>query len=345
LNQLIAGALLALSVPAFAVSGDVSWEDNQAAFKVIQANSDIFSEICLYWYGSDAEGNILPGGSHAAHDAEDLALLSYLKKHHIKAVGAFAQSDGADSEENLSAVLNDPAKLKKHIAAITAVVVSRGFDGADIDYENISEKDKDAFSNFIKLLAESLHSQGKNLTLSVDVVASTADAHEWETILAEDLSALGKYADQLRLMSYDQHEVSSGPGPVASIPWFDQVLTHTLSLVPASKLIYGLPLYGYDWGQTGDETWKVQSLGYPQLESLRKTLGVNRERDDESKIPYFKYLKDGISHEAWYEDAISTRNKIDYVSKRFPKLGAFVWKLTSEDPATWNIFRSLKKLP
>jgi len=48
-------------------------------------------------------------------------------------------------------------------------------------------------------------------------------------------------------MNYDQHEIESQPGPVASQDWFVANLLRVLKVVPKEKLICALGNYGYDW--------------------------------------------------------------------------------------------------
>jgi len=62
-----------------------------------------------------------------------------------------------------------------------------------------------------------------------------------------DYAAIGRAADQVRLMGYDYHWDSSPPGPVAPVSWIRAVLRYAKTRIPASKIILGAPLYGYGW--------------------------------------------------------------------------------------------------
>ena len=48
-------------------------------------------------------------------------------------------------------------------------------------------------------------------------------------------------------MNYDQHEVDSDPGPIASQDWFVANLSRVMKIVPKEKLICAVGNYGYDW--------------------------------------------------------------------------------------------------
>ncbi len=62
-------------------------------------------------------------------------------------------------------------------------------------------------------------------------------------------------------MAYDYHWATSPPGPVAPIGWVRAVLRYAKTQIPASKIILGMPLYGYDWsgGHGTGITW-LQAL-------------------------------------------------------------------------------------
>ena len=62
-------------------------------------------------------------------------------------------------------------------------------------------------------------------------------------------------------MGYDYHWATSPPGPVAPVGWIRAVLRYAKTQIPASKIILGIPLYGYDWsgGHGTAVTW-LQAL-------------------------------------------------------------------------------------
>ena len=76
-------------------------------------------------------------------------------------------------------------------------------------------------------------------------------ADSWRTF---DLAALGKVADFLSVMSYDQHTRRTPPGPVAGIPWVRSVTEYFLRFMPPEKLSLGIPLYGDYWSARADPT-------------------------------------------------------------------------------------------
>ena len=135
--------------------------------------------------------------------------------------------------------------MAAQVASIVALTEREHYAGIDLDYENLHAGDRQAFTTFVTRLARALHARGK--VLSVAVFAKTTNAGTDPRNLAQDYAAIGRAADQVRLMAYDYHWASSPPGPVAPISWVRAVLRYARTQIPASKIILGVPLYGYDW--------------------------------------------------------------------------------------------------
>ena len=173
--------------------------------------------------------------------------------------------------------------------------------GIDIDYEDLQASDRTAFTTFITQLAGALHVAGK--MLSVDLFAKSSDRGYDQRNLAQDYQAIGRVADQVRLMGYDYHWASSGPGPVAPISWIRAVLSYAKTQIPAGKIILGVPLYGYDW--SGGHGTPVSWL---QAFQLSGRYGVRPQFDAASQSPWFAYTDAaGRRHVVWFENGPSTR--------------------------------------
>jgi len=75
--------------------------------------------------------------------------------------------------------------------------------------------------SFLRELYADLHA--RNLRLYVNTQILTSD---------DDFKQVAANSDGLVLMNYDQHQIESQPGPVASQEWFVNNLRHVLTLVP-----------------------------------------------------------------------------------------------------------------
>jgi hypothetical protein len=207
------------------------------------------------------------------------------------------------------------------------------YDGIDIDYENLPATDRVVFSSFIENLATALHAQGKSL--SVDVYAKTFEPGYWNGPQSEDWTRIGSAADEVRIMMYGYSWQTSIPGPIAPISWVNEVLAFAKTVIPASKIIHGLPGYGIDWpsGSAGTE------FMWDDLNARVTNFGATLNWDLTSMSPWFQYVSSGKAHTVWFENAASTAAKISSTSN-YDVGGVFVWRLGGEDPQIWNSIRT-----
>src|SRR6185437_4363560 len=227
---------------------------------------------------------------------------------------------GRWSYQPVAGILHDPVRMKQHVAAIVNLVRQHHYAGVDIDYENLRAGDRQAFTAFITALATALHADGK--MLSVALFAKTTNAGVDQRNLAQNYAAIGRAADQVRLMAYDYHWATSGPGPVAPLPWVRAVLKYAKSQIPARKVILGVPLYGYDW--SGGHGREVSWLGAFRLARAHH---VQPRYDTTSQAPWFSYTDAaGRRHVVWFENEASSRAKFG-AAEGSQIGGVYLWML------------------
>ncbi len=201
--------------------------------------------------------------------------------------------------------------------------------GIDIDYENLQAGDRHAFTTFITGLAAALHAHGK--TLSVAVFGKASNAGYGGANLAQDYAAIGRVADQVRIMAYNYHWAASPPGPVAPIGWVRAVLRYAKTHIPASKIILGIPLYGYDW--SGGHGAALSLAAAPS--SWPPGTTPRRHYDTTAQEPWFSYTAAGHRHVVWFENQASSRAKFEAASGSGAG-GVFLWMFGNEEPSTWG---------
>jgi spore germination protein len=295
---------------------------------VVLAHRQAFTEASPWMYGLTASGQInvqYSPGQAAAVTAD----IQRLRDAGLRIVPTVANiTNGNWAYPPVARLLHNPALLRQHIAALVALATRHGYAGIDIDYEDLHAADRQAFTTFITQLAAALHAHGK--ILSVAVFAKTTNAGYAPRNVAQDYAALGRAADQVRVMAYDYHWASSGPGPIAPAGWVRGVLGYARSQIPASKIILGIPLYGYDWtGNHGAVVTQQQAL------RLAAQHAVAVRYDRASQSPWFAYTAPGGSrHQVWFEDPASTSAKLA-LARAAGVGGVFCWMYGDEAPGTW----------
>ncbi len=285
----------------------------------------MIDEVNPFWYGVSADGTVVPSSI-----AEDADKLSAWREMGLAVLPTVAYAPPS---------VVGPDVRDYHVAQIVEMVERMGYDGIDIDYEGFPAGTRDDFSEFIELLAEEMHS--RDLLLSVAVHAKTEDAPDWDAAAAQDWERLAAAADVLRIMTYDYHGVSTGPGPIAPPEWVADVLGYAESVTDLSDVRMGVHFYGYAWQRGGatatDVTWAdsmrwVESFG---LEAGRDP--VSMEMMIEADLPRLP------SQTLYLADSVGLEYKLNLILERFPELGGVsIWGVGGEDPANWDVLRRLR---
>lgn len=330
-HRTVPGSHRIVPAPRVVVASLPYWSIGHGAPAVLANRRDV-NEVSPWMYGLTSDGQIVldSGISKAALSTS----LSQLRAQGLPLVPTLANFDaqGNWTYPPVARILHDPVLMARHLAAIVALVDSRHYAGIDIDYEDLRASDRQAFTAFITGLAGALHAKGK--ILSVALFAKATDAGYAPRNVAQDYAALGKAADQVRLMGYDYHWATSPPGPIAPISWLRSVLGYAKTQIPAAKIILGVPEYGYDWsgGHGTGITWQ-------QALQLSRKPGVRLRYSTASQAPWFSYADAaGHRHTVWFEDAASSRAKFR-LAQAAGVGGVYIWMYGSADPAMWPALR------
>lgn len=234
-----------------------------------------------------------------------------------------------------SKVLNDYKLREKLINNIMDLVNSYNIDGINIDFENMYETDKEVFSRFLIELAPRLKECSK--VLSVDVTAPDGSP-EWS--LCYDRNKIGKVADYIIFMAYDQYGVSSvKPGTTAGADWVEVNINKFLGKqeeVEAEKLILGMPFYTRLWKET-ESSLKSEVVLMKSINSYIPE-GVEKIWDDDLKQYYIEYEKNGTKYKMWLEEDRSIKEKFNLMNK-YNLAGAGYWQKDFENQTIWNVVK------
>jgi spore germination protein len=277
-------------------------------------------------------------------------LLNFANQNRIKVL-ALVTNSGFDKVKAQEFLASKFAQFKA-IQTLVNLARQNHFAGVQFDFENISAKDKTALTSFYLMAANILHKNG--LIVSFAVIPVTNDGQQQSAFLQKkydnwsggyDLSELGKSADFITLMAYDQHTQGTTPGPIAGIHWVDAIVKHALQFIPAQKISLGIPAYSGYWftgahSEHGIEKISVHSatISYPQVKALCDKNHVKLQWSSNDKVNYAIYDHDWLNHYLFVEDTASFKAKLA-IAKKYHLGSISVFRIGVEDPGIWRLCR------
>ncbi len=287
----------------------------------------------------DNDGNIL-----AYEQAfENPEIINFAHDNGVKTMAVVANlpdySEGGDWDwKRVDEVINSPSSRQIHILNLLDLVKERDFDGVTIDYEALRRQQRDDFSLFIEELSRVFHENDKIVGVAIHPKTSENNPQEKNGSQAQDLIKLSVSADQLYFMTYGEHDSSTGPGPISSLGWMEQVYGFAINDlgVDSQKIFVGLPLYGHDWPLSS-----IGSVGGPNFADVKNLIEKASPTiywNEEAGEAFFEYSDEKDKRIVWYNDADSITSKLKLV-KQFKTGGVAFWRLGGEDQDIWAIFQ------
>ena len=280
--------------------------------------------------------NLTDGSGNMANRAS----AAYIEAAREKGYRIWPLVSNGFSKDNTSKFFNDTAAVNMFIARLLCYSKLYGFDGINIDFENVDVADRDKYVRFVSLLCGYLRAQG--LICSVDVhVPGNSNLSK-----SHDRAALSKHVDYVMLMAYDEHwRTSPKAGSVASLPWVEQAVRRTLEEgVPSEKLVLGVPFYMRKWEETpagqGKVKVKASTLSMAESDSIISQRGLSPVWLSDKGQYFYSYISDGRTYKVWVENRNSIEAKLSLIEK-YRLAGVAGWRKGHETPDVWQTIRSV----
>jgi peptidoglycan-N-acetylglucosamine deacetylase len=319
----------------------VSWDANSlASLKKHYKDIDLLIPEQLHAVSADGKLTIVDyeRGQYTAKatPAEAISILKEDKLHQwmkslnppveLPTMGLINNYDGVEWRiKEMAQMLANPAARQNLARDITQYAVASHEAGIVVDFEEVPDASQAHFRAFIAALAPALHSAGLKLMIALP---ARDDAYDYEFF--------GKQCDAIVLMNYDQHWLTSPPGPIAAQDWFVENLRQIFDVVPPQKIIVGIANYAYDWPLNSKEGAAEFSIQEALLHVEESDADV--EFDSDSLNPHYSYYDEhNHMHQVWMLDAVTAYNELR-ASERLGVQGTALWRLGSSDTSLWPIW-------
>ena len=293
------------------------------SFTALQANVGALSMVSPYYFELEADGTI--------KNFEEADTNTMLRAARVKII---PMVKNAAHNADFAAQMATPELRDKMAATIADLVVPRNYDGINVDFEDVRPEDRALLTDTMSRIAAKIRPSGKLVTQAIVGKASDSTTGYGG---AFDYAGLAPSVDLAVLMAYDYHYAGGDPGPVAPIGWVRDVTTFAAQTFGASKVLLGMPLYGYDWDTTSGGTAKA--VTYAQALERSKRPGATRTVDIPSQSEVVRYTDDGgDNHQVWFESAATFDAKFTLV-RQAGVAGFGLWRIGQEDGGVWDVMK------
>ncbi len=220
-------------------------------------------------------------------------------------------------------------------------------EGLNLDFEyygEVTEEIRNNYAYLVKNVKKLLDNKYSDFHYSICMYASAAQQKQiW------DIASIEPYVDHIIVMAYDYHRSNStNAGPVAPIYgspdlWkydIHQNIKKFLQIVPANKIVFGLPFYGYQW-ETNKFEPQATSIAYSGsmithetinnlLQNENSDLTIEKNWHDQALSPYLYVKTNDTKKIIYYDDANSLKYKLDLVNQ-LNFAGIAIWALGYEE--------------
>ena len=254
--------------------------------------------------------------AHAAHDRVLLTIFS-------------------ESTPVLHSVASAPSIAGGRLARrVARLLRGGGFDGVDLDLEGDSAADRAGFVRFVASFSSAL----KALNATWTVMLNTYPTSAFDPLGFFDVKALLPHVNELFVMAYEMqdNEIPSPTAPLTNASLDDAMtLAEYASVVPARRIVLGIPLYGYDFPASAsfdgaDATGPPIAVTYADIVAA----GRPAKWDPVTETAWTAFKRAGKWHQTWFDDPVSIALK-SALAAQFACAGVGVWDLgmSGGDPA------------
>src|SRR5574344_803251 len=225
--------------------------------------------------------------------------------------------------KSLTHFVLDPQYAVRDSVIKQIVHAAKDYDGVQIDFELVPARDVKNFRSFLRTLRSRLGEE-KWFSVALPARMKTLSNDVYDYALISDC------VDRIIVMAYDEHWSTSKPGPVASLDWCEKVADYAATVIPAKKLVMGMPFYGRTW----EKDMQAGAFRFSGINEVMNSNSIHTVTRDEGMVPCFTYKK-FVTVTGYFDDTISLVSKSRlYESKNITRV-AF-WRIGQEDSAFWK---------
>ena len=296
------------------------------------ATKRLVSEVIFLCLVPRATGEVGPSDPSAVANLAATVSVLHGEGYRVKLAVSFTDETGRKYDGGQTAAhLADPVWTKTVIANLkTASDVA---DGLELDLQRLPNTASALVTAFTKDLGAAIRpgrELGMFLPPSIQTPSDVVGGDAFE------LGALAPLIDHARVMTLDFSCCNQMPGPTIDPGWAVDAVRFSRARMPAAKLDVAFPLYGTDFGPSGQ-----RDVSFLEASAVANSKHASIDRGPTGALQ-FAYRDDTGSHAVWFDDAESTARALSaWDATTLPlDVGIVFYGLGSEDPALFDALSS-----
>lgn len=279
--------------------------------------------IAPTWYSvTDASGNM---SSYASAD--------FVSKMHQRGIDVWALVSDFDTNVDFAQLYSSKAARTNMVNKLVGEAKSYGFDGINLDYENIKSAYAKDYLQFVRELSVACERNG--------IVLSTDNYKPEAYNRCYNLKEQSKFVDYVIVMAYDEHYAGTDAGSVASLPFVKEAVEDTVQLVGKEHVIAGIPFYTRIWTTTDGNTTSRAVGMQTAIDQLNSDGQVALWNDDCGQY-VASYTVGSSTRQIWFEEEKSIEAKMQVIQQE-NTAGVACWKLGLEKSTVWSVISQYNK--
>ena len=279
--------------------------------------------IAPTWYSvTDASGNM---SSYASAD--------FVSKMHQRGIDVWALVSDFDTNVDFAQLYSSKAARTNMVNKLVGEAKSYGFDGINLDYENIKSAYAKDYLQFVRELSVACERNG--------IVLSTDNYKPEAYNRCYNLKEQSKFVDYVIVMAYDEHYAGTDAGSVASLPFVKETVEDTVQLVGKEHVIAGIPFYTRIWTTTDGNTTSRAVGMQAAIDQLNSDGQVALWNDDCGQY-VASYTVGSSTRQIWFEEEKSIEAKMQVIQQE-NTAGVACWKLGLEKSTVWSVISQYNK--
>lgn len=279
--------------------------------------------IAPTWYSvTDESGNM---SSYASAD--------FVSKMHQRGIDVWALVSDFDTNVDFAQLYSSKAARTNMVNKLVGEAKSYGFDGINLDYENIKSAYAKDYLQFVRELSVVCERNG--------IVLSTDNYKPEAYNRCYNLKEQSKFVDYVIVMAYDEHYAGTDAGSVASLPFVKEAVEDTVQLVGKEHVIAGIPFYTRIWTTTDGNTTSRAVGMQAAIDQLNCDGQVALWNDDCGQY-VASYTVGSSTRQIWFEEEKSIEAKMQVIQQE-NTAGVACWKLGLEKSTVWSVISQYNK--